>query len=85
MSAFSFDYYKIITAGEGGAVPPMMMKARNIPTMVTTISVKQEEQNPGINRFGTFRGSEAGAAVVLAQLRSFPYMIEKQKVAPTYF
>lgn len=83
MSAFSFDYYKIITAGEGGAV------ATNEDELYENAhkysdhghdhigNVRGAEQHPilGYN----FRGSELGAAVVLAQLRKLPYMIEKQK------
>ncbi len=83
MSAFSFDYYKIITAGEGGAV------ATNDDELYDRAhkysdhghdhigNARGAEQHPilGYN----FRGSELGAAVVLAQLRKLPYMIEKQK------
>jgi len=83
MSAFSFDYYKIITAGEGGAV------ATNDDDLYDRAhkysdhghdhigNARGAEQHPilGYN----FRGSELGAAVVLAQLRKLPYMIEKQK------
>lgn len=83
MSAFSFDYYKIITAGEGGAV------ATNDDELYERAhkysdhghdhigNVRGAEQHP-ILGYG-FRGSELGAAVVLAQLRKLPYMIEKQK------
>ena len=83
MSAFSFDYYKIITAGEGGAV------ATNDDELYDRAhkysdhghdhigNARGAEQHPilGYN----FRGSELGAAVVLAQLRKLPFMIEKQK------
>lgn len=83
MSAFSFDFYKIITAGEGGAV------ATNDDELYDRAhkysdhghdhigNARGAEQHPilGYN----FRGSELGAAVVLAQLRKLPYMIEKQK------
>ena len=83
MSAFSFDYYKIITAGEGGAV------ATNDDELYDRAhkysdhghdhigSARGAEQHPilGYN----FRGSELGAAVVLAQLRKLPYMIERQR------
>jgi 8-amino-3,8-dideoxy-alpha-D-manno-octulosonate transaminase len=83
MSAFSFDYYKIITAGEGGAV------ATNDDELYELVhkysdhghdhigEARGAEQHPilGYN----YRGSELGAAVVLAQLRKLPYIIEKQK------
>jgi 8-amino-3,8-dideoxy-alpha-D-manno-octulosonate transaminase len=83
MSAFSFDFYKIITAGEGGAV------ATNDDELYDRAhkysdhghdhigSARGAEQHPilGYN----FRGSELGAAVVLAQLRKLPYIIEKQR------
>ncbi len=83
ISAFSFDFYKIITAGEGGAV------ATNDDELYDRAhkysdhghdhlgNVRGAEQHPilGYN----FRGSELGAAVVLAQLRKLPYMIEKQR------
>jgi len=83
MSAFSFDYYKIITAGEGGAV------ATNDDELYDRAhkysdhghdhigNVRGAEKHPilGYN----FRGSELGAAVVLAQLRKLPYMIGKQR------
>jgi 8-amino-3,8-dideoxy-alpha-D-manno-octulosonate transaminase len=83
ISAFSFDFYKIITAGEGGAV------ATNDDELYDRAhkysdhghdhigDVRGAEQHPilGFN----FRGSELGAAVVLAQLRKLPYMIDKQR------
>ena len=83
ISAFSFDFYKIITAGEGGAI------ATNDDELYERAhrysdhghdhigNIRGAEQHPilGYN----FRGSELGAAVVLAQLRKLPYMIEKQK------
>lgn len=83
MSAFSFDYYKIITAGEGGAVATnddeLYEKAHKFSDHGHDHigNVRGAEQHPilGFN----FRGSELGAAVVLAQLRKLPYMIEKQK------
>jgi 8-amino-3,8-dideoxy-alpha-D-manno-octulosonate transaminase len=83
MSAFSFDYYKIITAGEGGAV------ATNDDGMYDRAHKYSDHGHDhiGNNRGGeqhpilgfNFRGSELGAAVVLAQLRKLPYMIEKQR------
>ena len=83
ISAFSFDFYKIITAGEGGAI------ATNDDDLYDRAhkysdhghdhlgNARGAEQHPilGYN----FRGSELGAAVVLAQLRKLPYMIERQK------
>ncbi len=83
MSAFSFDYYKIITAGEGGAIATnddeLYEKAHKFSDHGHDHigNVRGAEQHPilGFN----FRGSELGAAVVLAQLRKLPYMIEKQK------
>jgi len=83
MSAFSFDYYKIITAGEGGAVSTnddeLYEKAHKFSDHGHDHigNARGAEQHPilGFN----FRGSELGAAVVLAQLRKLPYMIEKQK------
>jgi 8-amino-3,8-dideoxy-alpha-D-manno-octulosonate transaminase len=83
MSAFSFDFYKIITAGEGGAVATnddeLYEKAHKFSDHGHDHigNARGAEQHPilGYN----FRGSELGAAVVLAQLRKLPYMIEKQK------
>ena len=83
MSAFSFDYYKIITAGEGGAIatndPELYEKAHKYSDHGHDHigDARGAEQHPilGYN----YRGSELGAAVVLAQLRKLPYMIEKQK------
>jgi len=83
MSAFSFDFYKIITAGEGGAVATnddeLYDRAHKFSDHGHdhTGNARGAEQHPilGYN----FRGSELGAAVVLAQLRKLPYMIEKQK------
>jgi len=83
MSAFSFDYYKIITAGEGGAIATnddeLYEKAHKFSDHGHDHigNARGAEQHPilGYN----FRGSELGAAVVLAQLRKLPYMIEKQK------
>ena len=84
MSAFSFDFYKIITAGEGGAVATnddeLYEKAHRYSDHGHDHigNVRGAEQHPilGYN----FRGSELGAAVVLAQLRKLPYMIEKQRI-----
>jgi 8-amino-3,8-dideoxy-alpha-D-manno-octulosonate transaminase len=83
MSAFSFDYYKIITAGEGGAIATnddeLYEKAHKYADHGHDHigEVRGAEEHPilGYN----YRGSELGAAVVLAQLRKLPYMIEKQK------
>ncbi len=83
MAAFSFDYYKIITAGEGGAIvtndEELYEKAHKYSDHGHDHQgeARGAEQHPilGYN----FRGSELGAAVVLAQLRKLPYMIEKQK------
>lgn len=83
MSAFSFDYYKIITAGEGGAIatndPELYEKAHKYSDHGHDHigDARGAERHPilGYN----YRGSELGAAVVLAQLRKLPYMIEKQK------
>jgi 8-amino-3,8-dideoxy-alpha-D-manno-octulosonate transaminase len=83
VSAFSFDFYKIITAGEGGAIATNDEELYEIAHKYSDHghdhigNVRGAEQHPilGYN----FRGSELGAAVVLAQLRKLPYMIEKQK------
>ncbi len=83
VSAFSFDYYKIITAGEGGAIATnddeIYDKAHKYSDHGHDHigDARGAEQHPilGFN----FRGSELGAAVVLAQLRKLPYMIEKQR------
>jgi 8-amino-3,8-dideoxy-alpha-D-manno-octulosonate transaminase len=83
MSAFSFDFYKIITAGEGGAVATnddeLYEKAHRYSDHGHDHigNARGAEQHPilGFN----FRGSELGAAVVLAQLRKLPYIIEKQR------
>lgn len=84
VSAFSFDYYKIITAGEGGAIATnddeIYDKAHKYSDHGHDHigDVRGAEQHPilGFN----FRGSELGAAVVLAQLRKLPYMIGKQRI-----
>jgi 8-amino-3,8-dideoxy-alpha-D-manno-octulosonate transaminase len=83
MSAFSFDFYKIITAGEGGAVVTNDDELYERAHMYSDHghdhigNVRGAEQHPilGFN----FRGSELGAAVVLAQLRKLPYIIQKQR------
>ena len=83
MSAFSFDYYKIITAGEGGAIATNDDELYELAHKYSDHGhdhvgeARGAEQHPilGYN----YRGSELGAAVVLAQLRKLPYMIEKQK------
>jgi 8-amino-3,8-dideoxy-alpha-D-manno-octulosonate transaminase len=83
VSAFSFDYYKIITAGEGGAIATNDDEIYDRAHKYSDHghdhigSVRGAEQHPilGFN----FRGSELGAAVVLAQLRKLPYMIRKQR------
>ncbi len=83
MSAFSFDWYKIITAGEGGAIATNDEELYELAHKYSDHGhdhigeARGAEQHPilGYN----YRGSELGAAVVLAQLRKLPYMIEKQK------
>lgn len=83
MAAFSFDFFKVITAGEGGAV------ATNDPELYQKAHMFSDhghdhigdnrgaEQHPilGFN----FRGSELHAAVALAQLRKLPLIIKKQR------
>ncbi len=84
VSAFSFDYYKIITAGEGGAIATNDAEIYDRAHKYSDHghdhigNVRGAEQHPilGFN----FRGSELGAAVVLAQLRKLPYMIGKQRI-----
>jgi 8-amino-3,8-dideoxy-alpha-D-manno-octulosonate transaminase len=83
VSAFSFDFYKIITAGEGGAIATNDDEIYDRAYKYSDHGhdhigdVRGAEQHPilGFN----FRGSELGAAVVLAQLRKLPYMISKQR------
>ncbi len=87
MSAFSFDFYKIITAGEGGAIATNDDELYEKAHMYSDHghdhigNARGAEQHPilGFN----FRGSELGAAVVLAQLRKLPYIIEKQRAHHT--
>jgi 8-amino-3,8-dideoxy-alpha-D-manno-octulosonate transaminase len=83
VGAFSFDFFKPITAGEGGAV------VTNDPDLYEKIHMYSDhghdhigdnrgaEQHPilGYN----FRGSELHAAVALAQLRKLPHIIKKQR------
>lgn len=83
ISAFSFDFYKIITAGEGGAI------ATNDDEIYDRAHKYSDHGHDhiGNNRGGeqhpilgfNYRGSEIGAAIALAQLRKLPYMIEKQR------
>lgn len=83
MAAFSFDFFKVITAGEGGAVvtndPELYEKAH----MYSDHGHDHIGDNRGAEQHPilgyNFRGSELHAAVALAQLRKLPYIIEKHR------
>lgn len=83
IGCFSFDFFKIITAGEGGAVITNDQKIYDIAHMYSDHghdhigNNRGAEQHPilGLN----FRNSELHAAVGLAQFRKLDYIIEKQR------
>lgn len=83
MSAFSFDFFKVITAGEGGAVAtddPELYERAHMYSDHGHDHIgdnRGDEQHPVLGY--NFRGSELHAAVALAQLRKLPYIVEKQR------
>lgn len=83
MGCFSFDFFKIITAGEGGAV---------ITNDETLYDYAHQYSDHGHDHIGDNRGAEKhpilgfnyrmgelNAAVGLAQIRKLPYIIEQQR------
>ncbi|WP_026999721.1 DegT/DnrJ/EryC1/StrS family aminotransferase [Eisenibacter elegans] len=83
MGCFSFDFFKIITAGEGGAV------ITNDPVLY---DYAHQYSDHGHDHIGDNRGAEQhpivgfnyrmgelNAAVGLAQARKLPYIIEQQR------
>jgi 8-amino-3,8-dideoxy-alpha-D-manno-octulosonate transaminase len=83
VSAFSFDFYKIITAGEGGAVAMNSDELYEKAHMYADHGHDHIGNNRGAEQHPilgfNFRGSELHAAVALAQLRKLPYIIEQQR------
>ena len=83
IAIYSFDFFKIVTAGEGGAI------ITNDPEtyQVATQHADHGHSHVGTNRgaephpiIGTnFRISELHAAVGLAQFRKLPYMLSRQR------
>jgi len=85
VGCFSFDFFKVITAGEGGAVITDDREVYEAAHMFSDHghdhrgTNRGAEQHPvlGIN----FRVSELHAAVALAQFRKLDAMVEKQRAA----
>jgi 8-amino-3,8-dideoxy-alpha-D-manno-octulosonate transaminase len=83
ISIYSFDFFKIVTAGEGGAI------LTDDPELYTIASQHADHghSHVGTNRgaephpiIGTnFRISELHAAVGLAQFRKLPYILSRQR------
>jgi 8-amino-3,8-dideoxy-alpha-D-manno-octulosonate transaminase len=83
VAVYSFDFFKIVTAGEGGAI------ITNDPHLyeIATQHADHGHSHVGNNRgaephpiFGTnFRLSEIHAAIGLAQFRKLPYILEHQR------
>ena len=83
MGCFSFDFFKIITCGEGGAV---------ITNDETLYDYAHQYSDHGHDHIGDNRGAEQhpilgfnyrigemNAAVGLAQIRKLPYILERQR------
>jgi 8-amino-3,8-dideoxy-alpha-D-manno-octulosonate transaminase len=83
IAIYSFDFFKIVSAGEGGAI------ITDDPTLYNTAS---EHADHGHTHVGTNRGaephniigtnyriSELHAAMGLAQFRKLPYILERQR------
>lgn len=83
MGCFSFDFFKIITAGEGGAVITNDETLYNYAHQYSDHGHdhigdnRGEEQHPiiGFN----YRMGELNAAVGLAQIRKMPYILSQQR------
>ena len=85
VGCFSFDFFKVITAGEGGAVITDDPEVYEAAHMFSDHghdhrgNIRGAERHPvlGLN----FRISELHAAVGLAQFRKLDAMVEKQRAA----
>jgi 8-amino-3,8-dideoxy-alpha-D-manno-octulosonate transaminase len=83
VAVYSFDFFKMVTAGEGGAIITDDPGIYEIASQHADHGHTHTGTNRGAephNIIGTnFRISELHAAVGLAQFRKLPYMLEKQR------
>jgi len=82
MGCFSFDFFKIITAGEGGAVITNDEKLYNFAHQYSDHGHDHIGDNRGAEQHPiigfNYRMGEMNAAVGLAQIRKLPYILEQQ-------
>ncbi len=83
VAVYSFDFFKIVTAGEGGAIITDDPRLYEIATQHADHGHSHVGNNRGAEPhpiFGTnFRLSEIHAAIGLAQFRKLPYILEHQR------
>lgn len=83
IGCFSFDFFKIITAGEGGAIITNDDDVYENAHMFSDHGHDHIGDNRGAEKHPilgfNFRNSELHAAIGLAQLRKLDHIIEKQK------
>jgi 8-amino-3,8-dideoxy-alpha-D-manno-octulosonate transaminase len=83
MGAYSFDFFKIITAGEGGAIITNNEQLYKNADMYSDHGHDHIGDNRGMENHPVlgfnYRISELHAAVGLAQLRKIKYILEKKK------
>jgi 8-amino-3,8-dideoxy-alpha-D-manno-octulosonate transaminase len=84
VGCFSFDFFKVITAGEGGAVITDDRQVYEAAHMFADHGHDHQGTNRGAEKHPVlginFRVSELHAAVALAQFRKLDAMVEKQRV-----
>ena len=83
IAVFSFDFFKIITAGEGGAILTDDQSVYEIASQFSDHGHNHTGNNRGAEPhplLGTnYRISELHAAIGLAQFRKLPYILERQR------
>lgn len=83
MGCFSFDFFKIITCGEGGAVISNDETLYNYAHQFSDHGHDHIGDNRGAEQHPiigfNFRIGEMNAAVGLAQIRKLPYILERQR------
>jgi 8-amino-3,8-dideoxy-alpha-D-manno-octulosonate transaminase len=83
MGSFSFDFFKIMTCGEGGAVITNDEQLYHLAHPFADHGHNHQGDNRGMEGHPiigfNYRIGEINAAIGLAQIRKLPYMLERQR------
>ncbi len=89
MGGYSFDFFKIVTCGEGGVVVTNDEELYNKAHQFSDHGHDHIGTNRGLEEHpvlgNNFRISELNAAVGLAQMRKLPTILERQKANKAFF